>query len=113
MPNTPRLPGFRLAPEYIRAVKGLLTDEQQRELEWTLANNPVAGDVVARTGGVRKIRVALDAGKRGGARVIYFYRSTVGRIYLLTAYGKNVKDDLTEKEENDLRKLTALLERER
>ena len=34
-------------------------------------------------------------GKRGGARVIYFWRTAAGQIYLLYAYAKNAQADLT------------------
>lgn len=35
-------------------------------------------------------------GKRGGARVIYFWRSAAGTIYLLYAYAKNAQTDLSD-----------------
>lgn len=38
---------------------------------------------------------ASGRGKRGGARVIDFRHVPVERIYLMVAYAKNVKDDLT------------------
>jgi hypothetical protein len=44
--------------------------------------------------------------------VVYYYRSTKGRIYLILAYSKNTKDDLTRSEEAALKKLTATLETE-
>lgn len=44
--------------------------------------------------------------------MVYYYRSAKGRIYLILAYAKNVKDDLTRTEEAALKKLTAVLEAE-
>lgn len=42
------------------------------------------------------IRVTLPhTGKRGGARVVYLYISIKGRIYLITAYRKSNKENLT------------------
>lgn len=39
-----------------------------------LAYNPTAGDLIQGTGGVRKLRWALqNRGKRGGARVLYYF----------------------------------------
>jgi hypothetical protein len=62
---------------------------------------------------VRKLRVALPGGgKSGGARVIYFYRGAKGRIYLLLAYPKNVRESITQAEKNAMRLLTAKLEGE-
>jgi putative transcriptional regulator len=39
-----------------------------------VAANPEAGEIILETGGIRKIRWALQGtGKRGGARVVYYY----------------------------------------
>ena len=63
---------------------------------------------------MRKLRVALPGrGKRGGARVIYYYQGVADRVFLIYAYPKNRKDDLTGAEKSEMRKLTALLEAER
>jgi hypothetical protein len=43
-------------------------------------------------------------GKRGGARVIYILRSNAFPIFLVAAYAKNEKDNLTKKERNELAK---------
>jgi hypothetical protein len=48
-------------------------------------------------------------GKRGGARVIYFYHSGDVPLFLLTMYAKNVRDHLTDADRNDFRRLTKLL----
>ncbi len=37
-------------------------------------------------------------GKRGGARIIYYWQDIYGVIWLLKAYAKNEASDLTEKE---------------
>jgi len=37
-------------------------------------------------------------GKRGGYRIIYYYRSQSGQIYLLTIYAKSEMEDLTVKQ---------------
>lgn len=58
------------------------------------------------TGGLRKIRVAAKGkGKRGGARVIYYYVSDAAQIRLLLIYAKNRKNDLTDDEKRILRRL--------
>ena len=47
-------------------------------------------------GGIRKIRVGVGSrGKRGGARVIYYWAVRRDLILLLYAYLKNVSADLT------------------
>jgi hypothetical protein len=68
--------------------------------------NPLSGDVIEGTGGLRKVRVAAKGkGKRGGARVIYFHVSRDHQIRLLLIYAKGVKDDLNAQEKAILRKL--------
>jgi hypothetical protein len=57
------------------------------------------------TGGFRKVRVRREGmGKRGGARVIYILRNEQFPVFLISAYPKNKKDNLTKKERNELAK---------
>ena len=53
------------------------------------------------------------SGKRGGARVIYFYHDVDHPIYLLMAYAKAWREDLTPDEKRTVRKLAALLKGKR
>ncbi len=63
-------------PEFLSATRKLLTDADRAVLVDYLAHNPSAGDLIQGTGGVRKMRWGLEGrGKRGGARVIFFYHS--------------------------------------
>jgi hypothetical protein len=63
---------------------------------------------------VAKLRVRLPGtGKRGGARVIYFYRGSIGRIYLPYAYAKGEADDLSADGKKLMRQFTRRLEGER
>ncbi len=58
-------------PIFSRRADALLTRDERAELITTLASNPMAGDVIPGTGGVRKLRFgARGRGKRGGFRVI-------------------------------------------
>ena len=78
-----------------------------------LLADATAGSVIDRTGGFRKVRFARSSrreGKSGGARIIYYFLARRRRIYLVLAYSKNVRDDLTKAEENGLRKLACQLE---
>ncbi|MDR2669233.1 MAG: addiction module toxin RelE [Desulfovibrio sp.] len=69
----------------------LFTEEAFTELQIYLCKQPEAGTVIPGTSGCRKLRwSAKGKGKQGGARVIYFLRSALGQIVLVTAYGKNV-----------------------
>jgi hypothetical protein len=70
-----------------------------------VAANPECGEVIQGTGGFRKVRVGRGGmGKRGGARVIYILRNEVFPIFLIAAYAKNEKENLTQKERNELAK---------
>ena len=56
------------------------------------------------------MRWALQGrGKRGGARIIYFYHNPDMPLFLLTAYARNEKSNLTQSDRNDFRRLTGLL----
>ena len=60
-------------PPFERHRQSYLNDENFRELQKVLMDNPEAGDVIEGTGGLRKVRHADEKrgkGKRGGLRVI-------------------------------------------
>lgn len=87
-------------------VKDLLTDDEYREFQAFLAENPDWGDVIQNTGGLRKIRwAAKGKGKRSGVRVIYFHKVSDSHIRLLLIYKKGIQDDLSEDEKRTLRAL--------
>ena len=78
-----------------------------------VAANPEAGRVIPETGGVRKLRwAAKGKGKRGGARIIYYFHDESMPVFLLTAYTKGQKADISKAERNALRKLVPELIRE-
>ncbi len=81
----------RLADEY-------LSEDEHRALQQSLIANPEAGDVIRGSGGLRKLRWrGSGRGKRGGLRIIYYLRTRLGEIWLLTLYAKNVSDDIPTK----------------
>jgi hypothetical protein len=97
-------------PEFQESVRKLLSDEELAVLIDYLAYNPASGDLISGTGGVRKLRWGLEGrGKRGGARVIYFYHNTDVPLFALTAYAKNKRSDLSQSDRNEFRVLTGLL----
>jgi hypothetical protein len=86
----------------------LFTKEERVDLIDFLAMNPEAGDVIPDTGGIRKLRYGLKKkgkGKRGGARVIFFYHNDDIPLALLAVYAKGEKIDLSQKEKKELRRL--------
>ena len=57
--------------------------------------SPDAGDLIRGGAGLRKLRwSAQGRGKRGGARVIYFWYVPAHRVYLIYAYAKSQRADL-------------------
>jgi mRNA-degrading endonuclease RelE of RelBE toxin-antitoxin system len=75
----------KLLPKY-------LTDDEYRAFQWYLLLNPEAGDLIRKSGGVRKVRWASEGkGKRGGIRIMYYWKKSDNEIWLLTLYSKSEK----------------------
>lgn len=90
-----------------------LTDTDLRRLQEELLANPKIGNAMQGTGGVRKMRFAFEnRGKSGSMRVIYVDFEIHEKLYLLTAYPKSEKDNLSKAERNELKKLVDILESE-
>lgn len=88
-----------------------LSDSDLRRLQEEILTDPKVGAVMKGTGGVRKMRFAFEhRGKSGSIRVIYVDFEVYEKIYLLTAYPKNEKDNLSDEERNELRRLISILE---
>ena len=90
-----------------------LNEEDLLRLQIELLADPKAGDVMQGTGGVRKMRFAFEhRGKSGGVRVIYVDFEVYEKIYLLTAYTKNEKENLAKKERSEIKQLIEVLEQQ-
>ena len=101
---------FIETPVFTRLVLELLPDDEYRELQFMLGDNPSCGDIIQGGGGIRKVRFsAKGKGKSGGVRVIYYWMTAKGQIYMLLIYPKNKKDTLTDKETSILRELVKEL----
>lgn len=91
----PRLVTVVAVEPFPRHADALWNDHQRAELIDYLARNPLAGEEIDETGGLRKLRWhASGRGKRGGARVIYYFYNADHPVFLLTAYAKAQRDDL-------------------
>jgi hypothetical protein len=94
-------------PTFTRQITRLLSDDEYALLQSQLVADPKAGDVIPGSGGLRKIRWSRPGqGKRGGIRVIYF-AAIEDRIYLLAAFAKSVRDELTIAQIKVLRRLVG------
>lgn len=92
-----------------------LTDENLKDLQKILLENPKLGDTISHTGGLRKIRIAMEnkgKGKRGGARVIYVDVDVKETIYFVNVYSKDEKEDLTPDEKKALKAVVKILKEE-
>ena len=90
-----------------------LGDQDLRRLELELLKNPKAGKVIRETGGLRKLRFAFEnRGKSGSVRVCYVDFVQRETVYLVTAYPKNEKDDLSREECREIRRMIQMLERQ-
>jgi hypothetical protein len=90
----------------------LLPDESYSVLQADIAKNPQAGDLIPKGGGIRKLRFALPGGgKRGGARLIYYWQTSKHKTYMLLAYAKAKKENLEPEQVSILKVLVKELER--
>lgn len=92
-----------------------MTDEDLRELQKVLLQNPKKGDSIAGTGGLRKIRIPMEnrgKGKRSGARVLYVDVEIKELIYFINVYSKDEKDDLSEDEKKAFKAVIKFLKEE-
>lgn len=93
-------------PIFTKYLENYLDDDNYRELQSFLMEQPTAGDVIPGTGGLRKLRWSIDGrGKRSGIRVIYYWYTAKDQIYFLTLYAKNEMTDLSNDEKNMLKKM--------
>ena len=95
-------------PTFSRQASKLFTADEKQELIDFLAANPLAGDIIPGTGGVRKLRFrAGGSGKRGGSRVIYYHLDEDSPLYALLAYAKSARTDLTPEERRTVATLAS------
>ena len=95
---------------FVRQSKKLFTSGELRNVIDLLAANPESGNVIPGTGGVRKVRVpAKGHGKRGGARVIYYWLGDHAPIHALLVYGKESRTDMTPDEKKLVCALAATI----
>ena len=88
-----------------------LNDTDLRRLQEEILADPKTGSVMQGTGGIRKMRFAFEhRGKSGGIRVIYIDFEVYEKIFLITAYPKNEKDNLSASERNELKQLISVLQ---
>jgi RelE toxin of RelE / RelB toxin-antitoxin system len=87
-----------------------MSDEERGAFIAYIAENPEAGDIMVGTGGVRKVRWGVGSrGKSGGVRVIYYYHNLQFPLFLLTVFTKNERENISQSEKNELKRLIPIL----
>ena len=93
-------------PIFTRRIQDILADEEYRLLQSQLVQRPDSGKIIPGSGGLRKLRwSASGRGKRGGARVIYYWFVSDNVILMLFAFSKNEQADLTPDQLKQLKKI--------
>ena len=91
----------RLLPDY-------MSDEDFRQMQQILMDNPVRGSIMPGTGGFRKLRwhdSRRGKGTRGGIRVVYYYLLSDDQVWLVTIYNKDEMIDLSAEEKRELKRM--------
>ena len=90
-----------------------LDEDDLLALQIMLLKDPESGHVMEGTGGIRKVRFPLkNRGKSGSVRVCYADFEEYEVTYLITAFTKAERENLTQEEKNVLKKLVKSLKDE-
>jgi len=82
------------------------SEDERGEFAAYIADSPNAGDVVPKSGGIRKVRWRRPGtGKSGGVRVIYFTRTAEEEVVLLLIYAKSKTDNITGTKLKEIRRV--------
>ena len=94
-------------PYFTKWVQENLSDNEYREIQEALIQNPRKGDIIPHGYGLRKLRWGLkEKGKRGGIRVIYYLWLSHQEFLMIYVYPKNEQEDLTKDQLKTLAKIT-------
>ncbi|MFA6850500.1 MAG: hypothetical protein WCS30_09135 [Selenomonadaceae bacterium] len=89
-----------------------LDDDDLKELQLILLDNPKVGTVIQGTGRLRKMRFGYgNRGKSHCARVCYVDFEINGIIVLIMVFAKNNMENLTTAEKKDIKKIIDELEK--
>ncbi|MGJ7534489.1 MULTISPECIES: type II toxin-antitoxin system RelE/ParE family toxin [unclassified Variovorax] len=80
------------------------TEDERGEFAAYISENPDAGDLIQKSGGVRKVRWSrAGSGKSGGVRVVYFNRGRFDEVVLILIYAKANLDSISGETLKELR----------
>jgi len=95
-------------PSYLADADRLFSADERLAIVERLATDPTCGVVIPGSGGIRKVRFGFGArGKSGGARIIYLFSGESLPVFVLAAFAKNEKANLSPAERNALAKVVT------
>jgi hypothetical protein len=108
-----RLQAVAELPQFLRDIEVAgLTEEEHRNIVNTIAANPLLGDEIRGSGGVRKVRFAgRGKGKSGGYRVVTAYFGPNAPVYLVALLSKGERGNFSAAEIAGFRLLTTEIAR--
>jgi hypothetical protein len=100
-----------LTPTFLRQADALgLSDGSVQDIVAIISADPAGGDLMAGTGGARKLRHGGGGkGKSGGYRTVHYFGGDDIPVFLLAVYGKSQKANLSKSERNQLAALLPLI----
>jgi len=103
--------GLAATPTFeVQARKAGIGEDEMKEICNRIASDPQAGDIISGTGGARKLRhPAPGGGKSGGWRTIHYWGGNDVPVFLLAVYAKSQKDNISQAERNELKKILSVL----
>ena len=99
-------------PRYEKQIRKLVSADERLAMELEIAAEPLKFPVMPQTGGCRKARWSRgNRGKSAGIRAIFYYYVVGDTVYLIDVYPKNEKENLTDAEKSQLKRLSKAIER--
>ena len=99
--------------QYESQIASLMDEDERSVMEFYIATAPEAHPVIPGSGGFRKARWARRGqGKSRGFRVIYFYISPPGQIYLASIYAKADQANVSGEDQNALARIAATIKKQ-
>ncbi len=87
---------FIEAPLFSKLIHDYLNDEEYSALQWSLTLHPESGKIIPKSGGIRKLRwPGKGKGKKGGLRIVYYWKNQKGEIWFLTVYAKGEAENIS------------------
>ncbi len=87
-----------------------MTGAEMRAAVDAIAANPQIGDLIAGSGGCRKVRIAgKGKGKSGGYRVVTYFYSVEAPVFLIAVLAKGSRANFSKAETTAMAKMTKAI----